>query len=106
MSIHKLLCLTQVYLNNAIAVESNWGKPEDMKFFHGYKKPILKTNRVAVALSSVAKPTSSPGARPFLLVTPQSITGEMLNYYYQTISQFTMFMSFYTSLFFDTRWTF
>ncbi|XP_032889549.1 transcription elongation regulator 1-like protein [Amblyraja radiata] len=64
----------KVYLNNAIAVESNWGKPEDMKFFHGYKKPILKTNRVAVALSSVAKPTSSPGARPFLLVTPQSIT--------------------------------
>ncbi|XP_059803646.1 transcription elongation regulator 1-like protein isoform X1 [Hypanus sabinus] len=62
----------KVYFNNAIAVESTWGKSEDMNFFHGYKKPIIKANQVAVALSAVTKPTSSTGSRPYLVVTPQS----------------------------------
>uniref|UniRef100_UPI00398E8F12 transcription elongation regulator 1-like protein n=1 Tax=Pristiophorus japonicus TaxID=55135 RepID=UPI00398E8F12 len=66
----------KVYFNNAIAVESTWGKSEDVKLFQGHKKPILKANQVAVALSTVTKPTSSTGSKPFLVVTPQSITGD------------------------------
>ncbi|XP_038629029.1 transcription elongation regulator 1-like protein isoform X2 [Scyliorhinus canicula] len=66
----------QVYFNNAIAVESTWGKSEEVKFFQGHKRPVLKANQVAVALSTMTKPTSSAGSKPLIVVAPQSITGD------------------------------
>ncbi|XP_059509084.1 transcription elongation regulator 1-like protein [Stegostoma tigrinum] len=66
----------KVYFNNAIAVESTWGKSEEVNFFQGHKIPVLKANQVAVALSTVNKPTTPTGSKPLLVVTPQSITGD------------------------------
>ncbi|XP_072335267.1 transcription elongation regulator 1-like protein isoform X3 [Scyliorhinus torazame] len=70
----------KVYFNNAIAVESTWGKSEEVKFFQGHKRPILKANQVAVALSTMTKPTSSTGSKPLIVVAPQSITATSSSY--------------------------
>ncbi|XP_078079032.1 transcription elongation regulator 1-like protein [Mustelus asterias] len=66
----------KVYFNNVIAAESTWGKSEEVKFFQGLSKPVLKANQVAVALSTMTKPTSSTGSKPLIVVTPQSIAGD------------------------------
>ncbi|XP_036121685.1 transcription elongation regulator 1-like protein [Molossus molossus] len=62
----------KIFLNNSFALDSTWIYPEESSLFHGYEKPCLLANQVAVSLSRPA-PASRP--LPTVVLTPQPIPG-------------------------------
>nr|KAF6304431.1 transcription elongation regulator 1 like [Myotis myotis] len=62
----------KIFLNNSFALDSTWIYPEESRLFHGYEKPHLLANQVAVSLSRPA-PASRP--LPTVVLAPQPIPG-------------------------------
>ncbi|XP_059517977.1 transcription elongation regulator 1-like protein [Myotis daubentonii] len=62
----------KIFLNNSFALDSTWIYPEESRLFHGYGKPHLLANQVAVSLSRPA-PASRP--LPTVVLAPQPIPG-------------------------------
>ncbi|XP_016059601.1 PREDICTED: transcription elongation regulator 1-like protein [Miniopterus natalensis] len=62
----------KIFLNNSFALDSMWIHPEESRLFHGYEKPHLLANQVAVSLSTPA-PASRP--LPAVVLAPQPVPG-------------------------------
>ncbi|KAJ7415853.1 Transcription elongation regulator 1-like protein [Willisornis vidua] len=68
--LHQLM--SQIYLNNAFALDSAWIHPEESRLFQGAEKPLLMTNQVALA---VARPAAASRPLPTLVLAPQLVPG-------------------------------
>lgn len=62
----------QIFLNNSFALDSTWIYPEESRLFHGYEKPHLLANQVAVSLS---RPAPASRSLPTVVLAPQPIPG-------------------------------
>ncbi|KAK1333396.1 hypothetical protein QTO34_005779, partial [Cnephaeus nilssonii] len=62
----------KIFLNNSFALDSTWIYPEESRLFHGYEKPHLLANQVAVSLS---RPAPASRSLPTVVLAPQPIPG-------------------------------
>ncbi|XP_039691916.1 transcription elongation regulator 1-like protein [Pteropus medius] len=62
----------KIFLNNSFALDSTWIYPEESTLFHGYEKPHLLANQVAVAVS---RPAPASGPLPTVVPALQPIAG-------------------------------
>ncbi|XP_019499622.1 PREDICTED: transcription elongation regulator 1-like protein [Hipposideros armiger] len=62
----------KIFLNNSFALDSTWIYPEESRLFHGYEKPHLLANQVAVSLS---RPTPDSRPLPTAVLAPQPMPG-------------------------------
>lgn len=63
----------QIFLNDSFAPGSTWIYPEESGWFHGYEKPHVVANRVAVA---VARPAAASGPLPTVVPALRPIAGQ------------------------------
>ncbi|KAM5240618.1 transcription elongation regulator 1-like protein [Hipposideros larvatus] len=62
----------KIFLNNSFALDSTWIYPEESRLFHGYEKPHLLANQVAMSLS---RPTPDSRPLPTAVLAPQPMPG-------------------------------
>ncbi|XP_015202024.1 transcription elongation regulator 1-like protein isoform X2 [Lepisosteus oculatus] len=62
----------KIYLNNALAMDTTWINPEEVRIFQRHEKPLLMTNQVAM---SISRPAAASRNFHTLLVSPQPISG-------------------------------
>uniref|UniRef100_W5MLA9 Transcription elongation regulator 1-like protein n=1 Tax=Lepisosteus oculatus TaxID=7918 RepID=W5MLA9_LEPOC len=61
----------KIYLNNALAMDTTWINPEEVRIFQRHEKPLLMTNQVAM---SISRPAAASRNFHTLLVSPQPIS--------------------------------
>nr|XP_055032047.1 transcription elongation regulator 1-like protein [Misgurnus anguillicaudatus] len=60
------------YLNNTLALETNWLNPEEIGIFQRQEKPVLRTNQTALR---ICRPAAASRNIHTLLLTPRRISG-------------------------------
>ncbi|CAK6436020.1 unnamed protein product [Pipistrellus nathusii] len=70
--IDKRIPSCKIFLNNSFALDSTWIYPEESRLFHGYEKPHLLANQVAVSLS---RPAPASRSLPTVVLAPRPIPG-------------------------------
>ncbi|XP_023676008.2 transcription elongation regulator 1-like protein isoform X1 [Paramormyrops kingsleyae] len=61
----------KIYLNNALALDSTWISPEEIRLLQRLEKPVLMTNPMAM---SISRPPAASGNFHTLLVSPQRVS--------------------------------